>query len=109
MKSWSGGTDEEIGVEGDGEEEVGEVRGEARGEAEEGDGGGGDPAAARREGAEARRERKEIGRGRERGIGDEASEAYLPLVSHLHRLLHHCHRARHFPFSNSLSRFFCLF
>ena len=53
------GTDEESGVEGDGEEEVGE------GEAEEGDGGGGDPVAAGREVAEARREGKEIRRGRE--------------------------------------------
>jgi len=81
-----------------------------RGEAEEGDGGGGDPAAAGREVAEARRERNEIGRGRERGIGDEASEAYLPLVSHLlHRLLNHCHGARHFPFFKcSLSIFFVI-
>lgn len=79
-----------------------------RGEAEEGDGGGGDPGAAGREVAEARRERNEIGRGREGGIGDEASKAYLPLVSHLlHRLLNHCHGARHFPFSNALSRLFC--
>jgi len=81
--------------------------GEVRGEAEEGDGGGGDPGAAGREGAEARRERNEIGRGSsKRRKGDEASEGYLPLVSHFPRLFHHCQCARHFPFSNAISRSF---
>lgn len=99
------GTDEESGVEGDGEEEVGE------GEAEEGDGGGGDPVAAGREVAEARREGKEIRRGRESGIGDEASEADLPLLSQPRRVLvgvfYYCQIARHFfPSFNSNALFF---
>lgn len=98
-------TDEECGVEGDGEGDVGE--GEIGGEAEEGGGGGGsDPGAAGRAVAEARREREEIGGGGSdgRGKGDEACETDLPLVSHCVGR-HHRQSSRHFlnfPFCSFL-------
>ena len=100
MEEW--GTDEEVGVEGDGEDDVGE--GEVGQEAEEGDWRGGDPVAAGRAAAEARREREETGGGWRSGgggIGDEAREADLPLVCGGCWVLngiagYHGQRARHF-------------